>query len=159
MTAGEARGAGEAGEAGEAATGHIVVGVDGSEASVSALRWAARQGGLTGAAVEVVACWEWPSTYGWGMPVPADYHPDADAESALEQLVAGVRAAHPDVAFVPRVVEGHPARVLVELSAGADLLVVGSRGHGEFAGMLLGSVSTHCVAHAHCPVLVMRDDD
>jgi nucleotide-binding universal stress UspA family protein len=55
------------------------------------------------------------------------------------------------------VVEGHPALVLVEVSNGADLLVVGNRGHGGFAGMLLGSVSEHCVTHAHCPVLVMRD--
>ena len=151
----------EAGAGGEAAAGagRIVVGVDGSEASVRALGWAARQGGLTGATVEVVACWDWPSSYGWGMPLPADYRPDADAEAALEQLVAGVRAAHPGVAFRTRVVEGHPARVLVDLSGGADLLVVGSRGHGEFAGMLLGSVSEHCVTNARCPVLVLRGDN
>jgi nucleotide-binding universal stress UspA family protein len=52
--------------------------------------------------------------------------------------------------------EGHPATRLIEASAGADLLVVGSRGHGAFAGMLLGSVSEHCVAHASCPVVVVR---
>jgi nucleotide-binding universal stress UspA family protein len=55
------------------------------------------------------------------------------------------------------VIEGHPAPALIEASRGADLFVLGSRGHGEFVGMLLGSVSEHCVTHAHCPVLVLRD--
>jgi nucleotide-binding universal stress UspA family protein len=54
------------------------------------------------------------------------------------------------------VVEGHPAPVLVEASKAADLLVVGNRGHGEFVGMVIGSVSEHCAANAHCPVLVHR---
>jgi nucleotide-binding universal stress UspA family protein len=143
---------------GAAHGGRIVVGVDGSEMSVRALRWAARQADLTGAGVEVVACWDWPSSYGWGSPLPADYRPDADTEAALDEILATARQAHPGVTFRPRVVEGHPARVLVEASAGADLLVVGSRGHGEFAGMLLGSVSGHCVTNAHCPVLVLRGD-
>ena len=57
------------------------------------------------------------------------------------------------------VVEGHPAPTLLDASRGADLLVVGSRGHGEFAGMLIGSVSQHLVSTAHCPVLVWRGDD
>ena len=56
----------------------------------------------------------------------------------------------------PRVVSGHPAPILVEASKGADLLVVGSRGHGEFVGMLIGSVSEYCATNAHCPVLVHR---
>ena len=55
-----------------------------------------------------------------------------------------------------RLINGHPAPVLVEASKGADLLVVGSRGHGEFVGMLIGSVSEYCVTNAHCPVLVHR---
>ena len=59
----------------------------------------------------------------------------------------------------PRVVEGHAAPTLVEASRGADLLAVGSRGHAEFAGMLLSSVSEHSVTNAQCPVLVMRYDD
>jgi len=54
------------------------------------------------------------------------------------------------------VVEGHPAEVLVEASSHADLLVVASRGHGQFGGMLLGSVSQHCATHAHCPVVIVR---
>ncbi len=58
--------------------------------------------------------------------------------------------------MVRRVEEGQAALVLIERSHHADLLVVGCRGHGEFSGMLIGSVSQHCAAHAHCPVLVYR---
>ena len=68
----------------------------------------------------------------------------------------GLRAEHPGLVVDPRIVEGHPAPVLVETSKDADLLVVGSRGHGEFVGMLIGSVSAYCVTNAHCPVLVYR---
>jgi nucleotide-binding universal stress UspA family protein len=74
----------------------------------------------------------------------------------LEDVLEPVRQKHPGVAIESRVTEGHPAAVLVDASRGADLVVVGSRGHGEFAGMLLGSVSEHCVSNAHCPVVVLR---
>jgi nucleotide-binding universal stress UspA family protein len=138
-------------------THHIVVGVDGSEPSVRALHWAAQQAGLTGASLEAVTTWQWPSSYGWGPPLPDDYRPDQVAAAVLEELVAPVRAAHPALDLRVRVVEGHPAQVLVEASRDADLLVVGSRGHGEFAGMLLGSVSEFLVTRSHCPVAVVRD--
>ena len=139
-----------------APSGTIVVGVDGSEASLAALGWAVRQAELTGAAVEVVACWQWPSSTGWAAPVPDDYRPDLVAEKELTEIVDNARRENPSVAFRPKVMEGPPARALIEASANADLLVVGSRGHGEFSGMLLGSVSEHCVTNAHCPVLVFR---
>jgi len=67
-----------------------------------------------------------------------------------------VRVTHPDVTIRPVVVEGHPAPVLIEASRGADLLVVGSRGHGEFSGMLLGSVSDYCTHHVSCPITIVR---
>jgi len=134
----------------------IVVGIDGSPPSLEALSWAARQAGLTGGNLEVMMCWEWPSSLGWAVPVPADFDPGADIGRTLEAAVASVQAAHPGVGIEGRVVEGHPAPVLVEASKGAALLVVGSRGHGEFVGMMIGSVSEHCAAHAHCPVLVYR---
>jgi len=138
--------------------GHrLVVGVDGSAASLAALDWAADMAGSTGADVEVVATWSWPSGYGAAVAIPADYDPAGDAEAMVTAAVEGVRARHPDVDFVPVVVEGRPAPVLVEASRGADLLALGSRGHHELAGALLGSVSEHCVAHAHSPVLVMGD--
>jgi nucleotide-binding universal stress UspA family protein len=135
----------------------IIVGVDGSSSSIGALEWAAQQAKLSGAALEVIITWEWPSGYGWALPLPADYSPENDARILLDEMVTTARAAQPDVDIHTTVVEGHPAPVLVDASRSADLLVVGSRGHGEFAGMLLGSVSEHCVTNAHCPVVVVRD--
>jgi nucleotide-binding universal stress UspA family protein len=137
-------------------TGRIVVGIDGSKASLDALAWASRQADLTGARLEVLAAWDWPTSFGWAVPVPDDYDPESEVRSALDDTVASVRAAHPALRIDARVVRGHPARVLVEASKGADLLVVGSRGHGEFVGMLIGSVSEYCTTNASCPVLVHR---
>jgi nucleotide-binding universal stress UspA family protein len=139
-------------------TGPIVVGVDGSPSSLAALDWAARQGELTGSSLELVMAWEWPTTYGAPFMFATDWNPAQDAAKVLDSAVATVRAAHPGVDIHSTVVEGHPAVALVAASKGAQLLVVGSRGHGEFAGMLLGSVSEHCVTNANCPVLVLRDD-
>ena len=92
-----------------------------------------------------------------GQPLPSDYDPAADARHVVDQALEQVQPDYPDVDVQISVVEGHPAPVLVEVSRDADLLVVGCRGHGAFAGMLLGSVSEHCATNAHCPVLVMRD--
>jgi nucleotide-binding universal stress UspA family protein len=146
----EARNVGNAG-------GHrIVVGVDGSAASLQAIEWAVRQAELTGASLEVVAAWEWPNSFGWSI-IPSEYNPEQDAQGLLESLVVTLRKTHPHVEMTWKVVEGHPAPVLVNESRGADLLVVGSRGHGEFVGMLVGSTSEHCVANAACPVIVFRN--
>jgi nucleotide-binding universal stress UspA family protein len=138
------------------ATGRIVVGIDGSEAATDALRWATRQAELTGSPLEVIMTWEWPASLGWSVPIPDDYDPETDVRQVLDAAVHLALAAHPGVTVDRRVVNGHPARVLVDASKGADLLVIGSRGHGEFAGMLLGSVSEFCTTNAHCPVLVHR---
>jgi nucleotide-binding universal stress UspA family protein len=137
----------------------IVTGVDGSESSRHALRWAGHQAHLTGARLEVVMTWELPMSFGWVPPYPTDFNPAADAQRAIDAEAASLHDAYPDVEVQTSIVEGHPAPTLVEASRGAALLVVGSRGHGEFAGMLLGSVSEHCVSNAHCPVLVYRQDD
>ena len=136
--------------------GRIVVGIDGSPPSLDALSWAAHQAELTAARLEVVMCWEWPSSYGWAMPIPEDFDPEGDIRRTLQTAVAPVRTAHPGVGVDARVVRGHPAPILVEASEGADLLVIGNRGHGEFVGMVIGSVSEYCAQHAHCPVLVHR---
>ncbi len=136
--------------------GRIVVGVDGSPSSLQALAWAARQAHLAGSTLEVVSTWEWPTSYGWAVPVPDDFDPEQDVRDSLEPAVAALQARFPDLHIEHHVVSGHPAPVLVEASKGADLLVVGSRGHGEFMGMVLGSTSEHCTANAHCPVLVYR---
>jgi nucleotide-binding universal stress UspA family protein len=137
-------------------TGRIVVGIDGSPSSLDALSWAARQADLTGSRLEIVMTWEWPMSYGWAAPVPSNFDPEEDVRAALESAVAKVRDVYPGLSIDPRVVSGHPAPILVEASKGADLLVVGSRGHGEFVGMLIGSVSEYCATNAHCPVLVHR---
>ncbi len=135
----------------------IVVGVDGSESSKAALRWAIRQAKLTGSTVDAVAAWRFPSTY--GLAPGDDSAPDleGDAKSALTEALNEVSGLYPEVPVRPLVTEGHAAEVLLRAAKGADLLVVGSRGHGGFASAMLGSVSLNCVLHAHCPVLVLRD--
>ncbi|HUY47773.1 MAG TPA: universal stress protein [Streptosporangiaceae bacterium] len=132
----------------------IVVGVDGSVPSKAALAWAVRQAALTGAVVEAVIAWEYPDTYGLGPALGVDM--EGIAATVVSDAITGVAGPGGPVKICPRVVEGHPARVLIEASAGADLLVVGSRGHGGFAGAVLGSVSQHCIQHATCPVVVVR---
>jgi len=133
--------------------GRVLVGVDGSESSIQALEWAAD---LSGATLRAVTTWEWPTSYGWAFAFPSGYDPNSDAMRVLDGALGPVRTAHPGVQIDEAVVEGHPAQVLVRESPDADLLVVGSRGHGEFTGMLIGSVSEHCVSNAHCPVVVVR---
>lgn len=134
----------------------IVVGIDGSECSEEALRWAARQAEFTGAAVDAVTAWQFPAFYGWA-PVGSEGIDFAGfALQALTETFDEVFGPdHPDW-LRACVVQGHPAQVLVQASAGAALLVVGSRGYGGLADALLGSVSTYCVHHAHCPVTVIR---
>jgi nucleotide-binding universal stress UspA family protein len=135
----------------------IVVGVDGSPSSMNALRWAIRQAKLTGAEVEAVTAWSYPAGYGWAPVGDGAVDLEGEAGKILFDALAEVSGIAPDVVVEPSVVFGHAADVLVRAAEGADLLVVGSRGHGGFAGMLLGSASQHCVQHAHCPVLVLRD--
>ncbi|HUB71801.1 MAG TPA: universal stress protein [Acidimicrobiales bacterium] len=134
----------------------VVVGVDGSEASLAALDWAMRQAELTGSGVEAVTAWRWPSSFGGPLPLIPDYNPEAEATKTVVAAIAKVRPAHPAIEVRVHVAQGGPAQVLVDASKGAELLVVGNRGFGELAGMLLGSVSEYCVTHAHCPVLVLR---
>jgi nucleotide-binding universal stress UspA family protein len=134
----------------------IVVGFDGSAASLEALEWAARQVELTASTLEIVATWDWPTTFGWAVPIPTGFDPEQSVREVLAEAEAGVRGRHPQIEITTRVLQGHPAPLLVEASKGAELLVVGSRGHGEFVGMLIGSVSEFCATNAHCPVLVHR---
>lgn len=135
--------------------GRIVVGVDGSEGSKAALRWAVGQAELTGAKVEAVAAWEYPATYGWA-PMYSDDEtlPELTKKQVSETVRDTLGAEAADLIGVT-VTEGQSAHVLLTSSAGADLLVVGRRGRGGFAGLLLGSVSQHCVHHASCPVVVV----
>jgi nucleotide-binding universal stress UspA family protein len=138
----------------------IVAGVDGSESSLSALRWAIRQAGLTGAAVDAVAAWHNPvmaASYGY-VPVSTeeDYDFKGITEKVLSDAISSTLAPDSDVRVRGHVIEGNAAQVLIDASDGAELLVVGSRGHGGFTEALLGSVSQHCVHYAHCPVVIIR---
>jgi nucleotide-binding universal stress UspA family protein len=133
--------------------GRIVVGVDGSPASLAALRFAHRQAQLTGAELHAVTTWTYPLSF--DDPVdPTDWQ--ANAETVLDTALGEALAASDAAGVLRHVAEGHPAGVLLGSVEAADLLVVGSRGHGGFAGMLLGSVSQHVVAHSPCPVVVVR---
>jgi nucleotide-binding universal stress UspA family protein len=134
----------------------IVVGIDGSHSSIAALHWAAIQATSTGSILELIMTWEWPMDLGWCPTLPADYNPEASAHEILDEAEERVREMHGDVQVRSTLIHGQASSALIEASRGAALLVVGNRGHGEFVGMLLGSVSEHCVAHAHCPVLVFR---
>ena len=138
----------------------IVAGIDGSESSASALRWAIGQAALTGAAVDAVIAWHYPDLASSGMAVGA-VEPTygffrENAEKIAADAISSTVDPASDVPVSARVAQGHAAQVLLDASAGASLLVVGSRGHGGFAEALLGSVSQHCVQHALCPVVVVR---
>src|ERR1700677_387498 len=137
-------------------TARIVVGVDGSEGSKAALQWAARQAKLTGASLDAVAAWDFPATYGWVPVPPQDLDFASFAEKSLTDTISEVFGTDAPPSLQRKVVQGHPAYVLVEASKGAELLVVGSRGFGGFTDALLGSVSTYCVHHAHGPVTIVR---
>ena len=139
----------------------IVVWVDGSDRSRAALLWAYNEADHHAAAITVVSTWHPPAlpmTPPYGSAPPEGYvsQPQRDALDMLEKFVAELDARTPAVDVRTLVERGNPAEVLIERSKEADLIVVGSRGHGGFAGMLLGSVSQHLVAHAECPVVIVR---
>jgi len=135
----------------------IVVGVDGSASSKAALAWAVRQAALTGAEVDAVCAWQIPAAYGYGYTMTVTI-PDLEkaAASELNQAIAEVTGPAAEVEIRPLVVQDNPAQALLDCAKGADLLVVGNRGHGGFTGALLGSVGQHCAHHAQCPVVIIR---
>jgi nucleotide-binding universal stress UspA family protein len=138
----------------------IVVGVDNSAGSAEALRWALAHARLTGNSVDAVTAWQVPPmyayAYGWTPTGIDDAGIIRYAEKTLAETVAQAQGEddHP-VPVTTRVMEGPAAQVLLDAGKGAELMVLGSRGHGAFAGMLLGSVSQHCVQHATCPTVVI----
>lgn len=141
--------------------GRIVVGVDGSAGSKHALEWAVQQARLTGDSLDVMTSWEIPTwavtssaTGGTEPPMDIDYV--GEAKRQLQETVAEVLGDSTGLTVREVILEGHPATALVKAADDADLLVVGSRGHGEFTGMLLGSVSMYVSTHATCPVVIMR---
>jgi nucleotide-binding universal stress UspA family protein len=136
----------------------IVVGVDGSDGSLAALRFALEEAGLRGAQIKAVGVWHIPAIdyeAGWtGAPIDVEAFSSL-AEAAVAKGLAKLDAAGAGVAVSSVVREGQAADVLCAEAAGADLLVVGSRGLGGFRSLLLGSVSQQCAAHAPCPVVIV----
>ena len=140
---------------GTTSTGRIVVGVDGSPGSILALSWAARIARTEHVPIDVIAAWEFPVNLGWST-LPADFSPKQDMQRAALAAVDEVFGAERPPGLRVIVREGNPASVLVEKSRTALMVVVGSRGHGGFVGLLLGSVSARVAEHASCPVLVVH---
>jgi nucleotide-binding universal stress UspA family protein len=149
----------------------VVVGVDGSAGAQEALRWALAEGRLRNEPVRAVHAWAFGyiggssegdpylgDPLGWyttslGLDL-SDLH--RAAEDLLEHALADVGQDAEGVEIERQVVQGAAAEVLVAAATPGDLLVVGPRGHGGFAGLLLGSVSQKCVHHASCPVVVVH---
>jgi nucleotide-binding universal stress UspA family protein len=143
--------------------GLIVVGVDQSTGGKAAMRFALEEARLHQATLRVVHAWQFGYIGAIGMEgvLPAvggeldEYRRTAAAE--LDAIVAGAAADANGVAIEKRIQQGSAASVLIDESREADLLVVGSRGHGGFASLMLGSVSQQCAQHAACPVVIVRD--
>ncbi|RAO28599.1 Universal stress protein [Micromonospora saelicesensis] len=139
----------------------VVVGVDGSPSSLVAAEHAARAAVLRSRPLLLVHGYLHPSGYGvplnpYDLGVPA---PSEEAQQMLERTAAELTGRWPGLAVEVRQVLGGPGATMIEESRRAELVVVGSRGLGGFAGLLLGSVGTQVAAHAHCPVLVVRPDE
>jgi nucleotide-binding universal stress UspA family protein len=138
----------------------VIVGVDGSPSSTAALAWAARYADAIGATLRAVLAWHYPSVAGLPpighTPEPVTSQVEQSRYEILDKAIASACSELPPIQVDRKVVYGHPAQALIDESSNADLLVVGSKGHGGFTGMMLGSISTHCVAHATCPVTVVK---
>jgi nucleotide-binding universal stress UspA family protein len=136
-------------------TAITIVGLDGSVESGRAFEWALEYARQTGSALELVSAWARPTSYGLPLVV-GGLDPEVEAKAILEAAL--LRVDLPEGRAKATAVHGSPTEVLVSESAHADLLVVGSRGRGGVAELLLGSVSTYCVHNAQCPVVVLRGD-
>ena len=144
-------------DVGPVTTRRIVVGIDGSDGAQSALDWAVNEARMRGDSVDAVSAWTVPPlAYLATSTGPSSF--SEDLHDAAEQVLAralGSIARPSDVAVRPLVVEGPASTVLLEAAKDADLLVVGTRGRGGFAGLLLGSTSHHVAHHATCPVVIV----
>lgn len=142
-------------------THSILVGYDASEGAEAALEWALNEAARTATPLTLVYAFEWRAVAGPVGLAPAVWPDDSVREAAekmVDAAVARVRAAYPQVTVSGAVVGGGAAPVLIERSQSARLVVLGARGHGGFAGLLLGSTSVAVSAHAHCPVVVVRGE-
>jgi nucleotide-binding universal stress UspA family protein len=139
--------------------GRVVVGIDGSELSLDATRLAFEEASLRHAGLTLLHVWNAPDYDTAGIVMPDTFlleEAHSDELRAMAETVAGLGERYPDVQVEQRLRQGRPAKVLADASRGAALVVVGSRGHGGFASLLLGSTSRSLLHHAECPVLVVR---
>lgn len=134
----------------------IIVGVDGSPSSIAALKYAARLASALHAPLEAVTTWTYPPVTGAELVI--EWQPEQDAQQILDASVADAFGDAPPEGLTRTVLPGSPARTLIDASETSGMLVLGSRGRGGFAGLLLGSVSAACAQHAHCPVLIVRPE-
>ena len=140
-------------------SGRIVVGVDGSEPSLKALRWAAGQSALTGDSLHAVISWDYPASWATAIPgVPPGFDPEQTAKKILDESLDKALTPEQAARVTRTVVAGNPTQTLVDQAEGAELLVVGDRGHSGFRAAVLGSVSTQVAQHAPCPVVVVRGE-
>jgi nucleotide-binding universal stress UspA family protein len=135
----------------------IVVGVDGSESSNEALRWAARLAPSLDATIHALVAWEIPVVYGLDAALPT-WKPDETAQEILNKSLEKVFGKTRPAGLIGSISQGHPTFVLIDASKDAEMLIIGSRGLGGFAGLLLGSVSSTCAERAECPVLVVHGE-
>lgn len=133
----------------------VVVGVDGSPASIAALQHGHRLAAAMDVEVHAVACWLAPQM-AQGHAVMGISHFEEKARLTLNDAVVAAFGNPPPPNLRTRLVNGDARQVLLSAGKDAGMLVVGRRGHGGFGGLLLGSVSSACVAHAECPVLVVH---
>lgn len=133
----------------------IVVGVDGSDQSLAALRFARKLAPPFGAVIHAVSTWDYPPEYAGYVPMGSDNIEEVTAKR-LDTAVDAAFGDDPPENLEKQVIFSHPSKGLVKASDGAVMLVLGRRGHGTFRGLLMGSVSGACVAHAKCPVLVVE---
>ena len=134
----------------------IVVGVDGSESSKSALMWALELARVLDKRIEVVTVWEYPMMFGWEAGVFFQWTPEEDAKKALRNTLKELFGEDIPQEITTSTHRGNATVALLDASKSADLLIVGSRGRGGFSGLLLGSVSAACAERAKCPVLVVH---
>ena len=142
----------------------ILVGVDGSDKSIAALQWAAELASEEGAQIEVLTTWQTPfptvELIAIGFNVDLSEINDGPAQIAQYRLEKSIYAVYENLGpdgVIYSTEEGYAGLLLVEKSKNFDLLVLGNRGHSPFIETLLGSVSTHCVSRAHCPVVIVKE--
>jgi nucleotide-binding universal stress UspA family protein len=133
-------------------TYRIVVGFDGSDGGIRALSWAVAEAAKRGGTVQAVTAWQWTEPE-LGADVRAAH--GQMAKASLDGAITEAHRAHPEVPVAGEAVPGSPAEVLTGAAADADLLVLGSHGHGRLFHAVVGSVAEQCIRAAVCPVVVI----